>query len=226
MRVTGDAGEKGTALVIGVGPGLGLSLARAFAEDGHPVAMIARTKDRMSAEAERLVAAGHPAAAFGADAGDPAELEAALTEAVAQLGAPDVLLYNAAVVVPDAPSELSAAEFSRRLAVNVIGAKVAADVVVPLLRDGGGTLVFTGGDVGTKPSATYTSLSVGKAGLRAFAYALHDELRPSGIHVTTVTIYGAIGSDEDRFAPDVIAGTFLDVHHQPEGEWVPEQVYP
>jgi NAD(P)-dependent dehydrogenase (short-subunit alcohol dehydrogenase family) len=217
---------KGTALVIGVGPGLGLSLARNFAEDGYSVAMIARTKDRVDVEAERLVAAGHRAAGFGADAGNPADLEAAISEAVAELGAPEVLVYNAAVVAPDSPSELSAAEFSQRLAVNVVGAKVAAGIVIPLLRDDHGSLLFTGGDVGTKPSAKYTSLSVGKAALRAFVRALHDQMRPSGIHVTIVTIFGAIGSDEDQFAPNVIARTFLDVHHQPEDQWVPEVVYP
>ena len=223
--MTGSTGTKGTALVIGVGPGLGLSLARVFAEDGHPVAMIARTKDRVDVEAQRLNAAGLQAAGFSADAAHPADLAAAISEAVDQFGSPEVLLYNAAVVAPDAPSELSAAEFSRRLAVNVIGAKVAADIVIPLLRDGHGTLLFTGGDVGTNPSAKYTSLSVGKAGLRAFVYALCEEKRPSSIQVTIVSIFGAIGGDEDRLAPDTIAGAFLELHHQPEELWEPEFIY-
>ncbi len=117
-------------------------------------------------------------AGFAADAGNPAGLDAAISEAVDELGAPDVLLYNAGVVAPDTPPQLSADEFaSQRLAVNVVGAKVAsADGVTPLLRGGRGSLLFTGGDVGTKPSAAYTSLSVGKAALRAFAYALHEQL--------------------------------------------------
>jgi hypothetical protein len=51
-------------------------------------------------------------------------------------------------------------------------------------------------------------------------------MRPSGIHVTIVSIFGAIGSDQNRFAPDVIARTFLEVHHQPEDQWAPELVYP
>ncbi|HEY6471538.1 MAG TPA: SDR family NAD(P)-dependent oxidoreductase [Acidimicrobiales bacterium] len=218
--------SKGTAIVIGVGPGLGLSLARTFAEDGYAVAMIARSKDRLEADAQLLTAAGHRAAGFAADAGDPAELGAAISEAVDELGASDVLLYNAGVVAPDTPSELSGEEFARRLAVNVVGAKVAADSVLPLLREGRGSLLFTGGDVGTKPSAAYTSLSVGKAGLRAFAYALHEQLRPSDIHATILTIFGAIGSDEDRFAPDTIARAFLGLHHQPKDQWGPELVYP
>jgi NAD(P)-dependent dehydrogenase (short-subunit alcohol dehydrogenase family) len=224
--VSSPTASKGTAIVIGVGPGLGLSLARTFAEDGHPVAMIARRKDRLDADAAALTAAGHRVAGFAADAGNPAGLDAAISEAVAELGAPDVLLYNAGVVVPDTPSQLSADEFSQRLAVNVVGAKVAADRVTPLLRGGRGSLLFTGGDVGTKPSAAYTSLSVGKAALRAFAYALHEQLGSGNVHATILTIFGAIGSDEDRFAPDTIARAFLGLHHQPKEQWGPELVYP
>jgi NAD(P)-dependent dehydrogenase (short-subunit alcohol dehydrogenase family) len=188
--------------------------------------MIARRKDRLDADAAALTASGHRVAGFAADAGNPAGLDAAISEAVAELGAPDVLLYNAGVVVPDTPSQLSADEFSQRLAVNVVGAKVAADRVTPLLRGGRGSLLFTGGDVGTKPSAAYTSLSVGKAALRAFAYALHEQLGSGNVHATILTIFGAIGSDEDRFAPDTIARAFLGLHHQPKEQWGPELVYP
>jgi NAD(P)-dependent dehydrogenase (short-subunit alcohol dehydrogenase family) len=218
--------SKGTAIVIGVGPGLGLALARAFAGDGHPVAMIARKKERLDADAAQLTAAGHRAAGFAADAGNPDELGAAITAAVDELGPPDVLLYNAGVVVPDTPSELTGEEFAGRLAVNVVGAKVATDRVLPVLRDGRGSLLFTGGDVGTKPSAAYTSLSVGKAALRAFAYALHEQMGSSDVHAAILTIFGAIGSDEDRFAPDTIARAFLGLHQQPKEQWGPELVYP
>ena len=48
------------------------------------------------------------------------------------------------------------------MAVNVVGARVSADGVRPLLRERTRQLLFTGGDVGTKPSTAYTSLSVGK----------------------------------------------------------------
>lgn len=217
--------SKGSAIVIGVGPGLGLSLARTFAEDGHPVAMVSRNQERLDAQAAELVAAGHRAAGYAADAGNPAELAATIARAVEELGAPDVLLYNAGIVATDTPTELSGVEFAGRLAVNVVGAKVAVDSVMPLLRDGRGSLFFTGGDVGTKPSARYTSLSVGKAGLRAFAYALHEEMGLSDVHATILTVFGEIGSD-DRLAPDAIAQAFLGLHHQPKAQWGPELVYP
>ena len=211
--------------MIGVGPGLGRSLARTFAEDGHPVALIARHKESLDADAAVLAESGLVAAGFAADAGDPDQLGAAISYAAEQLGAPDVLLYNAGVVARDTPTELSGDEFAQRLAVNVVGAKVATDTVLPLLRDGRGSLLFTGGDVGTKPSAAYTSLSVGKAGLRTFAYTLHEQMGTSDVHATILTVFGEIGSDE-RLAPDTIARAFLGLHHQRKDQWGPELVYP
>ena len=53
-------------------------------------------------------------------------------------------------------------------AINVLGARgVAADAVLPKLRDGRGTLLFTGGGYALHPTKKFASLSVGKAGLRA-----------------------------------------------------------
>jgi short-subunit dehydrogenase len=111
------------------------------------------------------------------------------------------------------------------LTVNITGAKVAADTVLPLLRDGRGSLLFTGGGLALAPSADYTALSVGKAGLRAFAQALHEDQRGSGVHVSSVTIAGYIGSGEPRFDPETIAQAYLDLHHQSEDGWDAELVY-
>ena len=49
----------GTAVIVGVGPGLGLELARTFANAGHPVAMLARDKAKL--DTLRRGARRHPA---------------------------------------------------------------------------------------------------------------------------------------------------------------------
>jgi short-subunit dehydrogenase len=135
------------------------------------------------------------------------------------------LVYNAAALGRDAPMELTGDELAARLMVDVVGAKVAADVVVPRLRDGKGSVLFTGGGLGLQPAPAYTSLSIGKAALRAYAAVLHEELRPKAVHVTCVTIAGRIGGGEPRFAPETIAGVYVGLHRQPEIEWSPELVY-
>ncbi|HEX4093167.1 MAG TPA: hypothetical protein VHZ33_30985 [Trebonia sp.] len=46
--------SNGTAVIVGVGPGLGLEIARAFANDGHPIAMLARDQARLDGFATAL----------------------------------------------------------------------------------------------------------------------------------------------------------------------------
>jgi NAD(P)-dependent dehydrogenase (short-subunit alcohol dehydrogenase family) len=107
----------------------------------------------------------------------------------------------------------------------IVGARVAADAVLPELRDGGGTLLFTGGGYALHPSKKFASLSVGKAALRAYAQMLHDQLAGTGVHATSVTITAEIGSGDPRFDPAVIARSYLELHRQPETEWQHELVY-
>jgi short-subunit dehydrogenase len=208
-----------------LGPGLGLALAEAFALDGHPLALFGRDAERLAKHASELVAAGHTARAYQADAADPDGLRAALLRAADALGAPDLLVYNAAVLVPDTPTDLDAQTFAHTLAVNVIGAMVAAQTVLPLLPGGRGSLLFTGGAYGLNPSPKRTSLSVGKAALRAYVQALHKHQQGSDVHVTTVTVAGIIGGEDPRFAPETLAAAYLDLHQQPQDQWQAELLY-
>ncbi|MFD3586086.1 SDR family NAD(P)-dependent oxidoreductase [Streptomyces sp. NPDC058683] len=216
---------KGSALVIGVGPGLGLALAEAFAKDGHPVALFGRDAARLDKYASELTSEGRTARAYSVDAADPEGLEAALTRAADELGSPEVLVYNAAVMSPDTPTGLDARELAHILAVNVTGAVVAARTVLPLLRDGRGSLLFTGGGLALDPSPEFTSLSVSKASLRAYVQSLHKQQQGSDVHVTTVTIGGAIGGDNPRFSPENLAAAYLNLHQQPQDQWQAELLY-
>jgi hypothetical protein len=96
---------------------------------------------------------------------------------------------------------------------------------LPLLRDGRGSLLFTGGGLALDPSPEYTSLSVGKAALRSYVQALQKQQQGSDVHVSTVTIGGFIGGDDPRFAPAELAATYLRLHHQPRDQWQAELLY-
>ena len=214
----------GTAMIVGVGPGLGAALARTFATAGHPVAMLARDKARLDAYAAQLAAAGPDVRGYAADVADPASLRAALRFAIAELGAPDVLVYNVGVLRPDSPTGGDDQEWANITAINVLGARVAADAVLPELRDGRGSLLFTGGGYALHPSKKFSSLSVGKAALRAYVQVLHDQLAGTDVHATSITITAEIGGDP-RFDPAMLARAYLELHNQPKTEWQHELVY-
>jgi len=214
----------GTAVIVGVGPGLGLELARTFANAGHPVAMLSRDKAKLDAFAAELTPSGQDVRGYVADAADPVNLRDVLHAAIAELGPPDVLVYNIGVLRRDSPIGGDDQEWADITAVNVLGARVAADALLPELRDGRGSLLFTGGGYALHPSKEFASLSVGKAALRAYVQVLHETLVGTGVHATSVTITAAIGS-EPRFEPGTIAKAYLELDNQPETEWQHELVY-
>lgn len=212
----------GTAVIVGVGPGIGLAIAHTFAHAGHPVAMLARDAVKLRAYAAELASTGQEVRSYAADAGDPDDLRGAIHRAITELGAPDLLVYNAGVRREDSPLGGDDQDWADVTAVNVLGARVAADAVLPELRGGRGSLLFTGGGYALSPSKEHASLSVGKAALRAYVHVLHDQLAGTGVHATTVTITRDIGGGEARFDPAVLAQAYLDLHQQPAGAWQPE----
>lgn len=216
----------GTAVIVGVGPGIGLELARAFANTGHPVAMLARDKAKLDGYAAGLASTGPAVRGYAADAADPGSLRAALGSAISELGAPDVLVYNAGVLRRDTPIGGEHDDWVQNTAINVLGAKVAADAVLPELRNGRGSLFFTGGGYALRPSKDFASLSVGKAALRAYVQVLHNQLAGTGVHATSVTVTAAIGDGgEARFEPAMLAQAYIGLHDQPEADWQHELVY-
>ncbi|MFJ9586187.1 SDR family NAD(P)-dependent oxidoreductase [Streptomyces acidicola] len=214
----------GTAVIVGVGPGIGLELTRAFADAGHPVAMLARNKTKLDTYATDLASTSQDVRGYAADAADPKNLRATIHTAITELGAPDLLVYSVAVLDEDSPLGGDDQQWVTSMAVDVLGARVAADTVLPELRDGRGSLLFTGGGYALHPSKKFSSLSVGKAALRAYVQLLHDQLAGTPVHATSVTITKTIGS-EPRFEPAVLAQAYLELHNQPETEWQHELVY-
>jgi NAD(P)-dependent dehydrogenase (short-subunit alcohol dehydrogenase family) len=80
--------------VLGAGPGLGMSVAHRFGAEGYAVALVSRTATRHAEYLRSLADAGVEAAAFTADAADPAQLRAAVDAARALFGRIDVGYYG------------------------------------------------------------------------------------------------------------------------------------
>jgi NAD(P)-dependent dehydrogenase (short-subunit alcohol dehydrogenase family) len=174
--------------------------------------------------AAELASTGRDVRGYVAGAADPGNLRAALHSAITKLGAPEVLVYNIVVVRTDSSVGGDDEDWANVTAINVLGGRVAANAVVPELRAGRRSLLFTGGGFALHPSREHASLSVGKAALHAYVQVLHDQLAGTGVHVTSVMITQAIGS-EARFDPAKIAQAYIELHHQPETDWQPELLY-
>lgn len=205
------------AVVIGVGPGIGQAVARRFAREGLPVTLVARTGQTLAAAEAALAETGVPVLRVTADSTDETALRAALDSAEKEYGLPDAVIYNAALVRPDAPGELSLRGQLDAWAVNVGGALTAGAHVGPAMaRRGSGTFLITSGM--PEPKAPYVSLSLGKSGVRTLAALLDQEYGPSGVHVATVTVDGPVAPGT-AFDPTVIADHYWHLHRQPRDQW-------
>ncbi len=210
-------------VIIGAGPGIGLSVARRFAREGVPVALIARSENSLKTVADAVAPTGVPVVTSTADSADEAALRSALDTVIERVGVPDAVVYNAAVIRPDRAGELSVRAHQDAWAVNVVGAITAAAHVVPAMaRRGSGSFIVTGGMPEAKPE--YVSLSLGKAGVRALVALLDTQYGSAGVHVATVTVDGPVAPGTD-FDPDDIAEHYWRLHTQPRPEWAREIVH-
>ncbi|GLY88724.1 SDR family NAD(P)-dependent oxidoreductase [Actinoallomurus iriomotensis] len=211
------------AVVIGAGPGIGRSVARRFAREGLPVALVTRSAGTLAGAADAVSAFGVPVVPLTADSTDETELRAALDAAFGALGLPDAVVYNAALIRPDRPGEASARAQLDAWAVNVVGALIAAAHVAPeMARRGSGSFLITGGM--PEPKAEYVSLSLGKAGVRTLVELLDQEYGPAGVHVASVTVAGPVAAGT-AFDPDDIAEHYWRLHTQSRDRWEREVLH-
>lgn len=211
------------AVIIGAGPGIGRSVALRFAREGLPVALVARSAATIKCVAEAVLALGVPLVSVTADCADEEALRSALDVASDELGVPDVVVYNAALVQEDTAGQLSTRDHLDAWAVNVVGALTAAAYVAPSMAlRGGGSFIVTGGM--PEPKREYVSLSLGKAGVRTLVDLLDLEYGASGVHVASVTVDGPV-SPGTAFDPDDIAEHYWTLHTQPRGQWQREVLH-
>ncbi len=206
--------------MVGVGPGIGVAVARRFVREGMRAGLIARSEQKVKAAADAL--AGAEVLAVTADSSDEVALRAALDRVIEEYGVPDVVVYNAAIMQQDAIGDLTAQQHLDAWAVNVVGAITTAAHVVPaMVERGGGTFIITGGMPEPKP--TNVSLSLGKAGVRTLVTLLDQQYGFAGIHAATITVGGAVAPDSAWDADD-IADHYWRLHIQPRADWTHEVV--
>ncbi len=224
--------EGGVALIVGVGPGLGTSLARRFARAGMDIALVARDGQRLEALVDELQGLGVTARIYPCDiTEDPAVAE--MVRAVcSELDVPRLAVYCTEHYGPGHVVDIETSAFIDCWEVNCLGAfLVGREVARAMLTRGAGTLIFTGATAAMRGREGYANMAVGKWGQRALAQCMARELGPKGIHVAHVVIDGGIlqegGSSLqwERMAglyPDEIAENYLALHRQHPSTWTQE----
>ena len=224
--------EGETAIVVGVGPGLGRALVETFAEAGMKVAMAARSPEHL--EKLKPDSLAGEVRAYPCDSSDPEAVTALFESVAADLGEPDLVVYNAGAYRPGSILEIAPEDFELCWKVGCYGGFLVGQAAARRMaaRDQG-TIIFTGATAALRGSAGFANLAVPKFGLRALAQSMARDLGPQGVHVAHTIIDGQIAGErpgyrtEERgedsvLAPDAIAEAYYQLHAQPRSAWTQE----
>lgn len=212
-----------TAVIVGVGQGLGLALVHAFAREGYTVLAAARNAMKIAElrDAGRVVA-------VDCDATQASQVDALFARAMS-LGTLRVAVFNAGTYERGTVVDTDPAQFERCWRVGAFGGfltgRAAARSMLPQAQ---GTILFTGATASLRGGAGFVNLASPKFALRAVAQSMARELTPKGIHVAHVIIDGQIraardaGNAETHLDPREIANSYVALHRQQRSAWTHE----
>lgn len=217
---------KPICAVVGVGPGNGAALARRFAAD-HRVALLAR-RTELSTE---LAAQLGDARAYACDVADEASIDRAFAEIARDLGPIDALIYNAGSGSWGTVEEITPASFEASWRVNAAGLLVAAQRVIPAMKEKGrGSIIVIGATASRRGAARTAAFAPAKAAQRSLAESMAKRVWPFGIHVALIIIDGVVDipatrarmadKPDDFFVrPEDVAATAHWLAGQPRSAW-------
>jgi NAD(P)-dependent dehydrogenase (short-subunit alcohol dehydrogenase family) len=171
------------AFVTGGSAGIGLGIAKRFAEEGARVFITGRRP----AELDKAVTAiGGNAAAIQGDVSDLADLDRIFAHIQAQAGRIDVLAANAGFYEFGALGQITEQHFDRTFDTNVRGLVFTVQKALPLLSEGA-SVILTGSMVSIKGFAACSVYNASKAAIRSFARTWIVDLKGRGIRINVLS---------------------------------------
>ena len=219
--------SKKVALVTGVGPGTGSSIARRFSDGGYKVAMIARDKERLKSLEDEL----EDSKGYSCELRNQEYLNSTIDNIIKDFGYPDVFIHNAVRGTRGNFLEFTSEELQSNFDINVIALHRIAQKVAPeMIKKGKGAIIVTGNTSAHRGKANFGGTASTKAAQKILTESFARYLNPKGIHVAYITIDAAIDLEWTRKAwpdkpddffiqPNDIASEIWHITHQSKSAW-------
>ncbi len=214
-----------SVLIVGAGFGLSFSIARICSNEGMKVSLASRNINKLKDASSKI-----NANLYQCDASKIEDVKNLFEQLDADVGMPNLVIYNPSDRVRGAISDLDPVAVKKAVDITSYGAfLVAQQSAKRMIKRGSGSIFFTGASAGVKGFANSSVFAMGKFGLRGLAQALARELHPQNIHVGHFVIDGGIAKSKDSggnensndslLDPDEIAKTYFDFHKQHRSAW-------
>jgi NAD(P)-dependent dehydrogenase (short-subunit alcohol dehydrogenase family) len=175
------------ALVTGSSRGLGFGVARAFAEAGARVWMIAEVEGELDEAAEEIRTVGGEVETRTVDLTDRRACATLAQEVRSEVPKLRVLVNNAGVLERQAVTDIDLDTWDRTIAVNLTAPMVLCRELAPGLAKTGGSIINVSSRAGTLAFATQAAYCASKFALEGMTRCLALELEGSPVSVNTVT---------------------------------------
>lgn len=197
------AGKR--ALITGGSQGFGLTVARAFIEEGASVMLCARGAESLYCAQKELAGTAGPnsrALAMPADVSVADEVRRLVDTALSELGGLEILVCNAGVYGPKGPlHEVEWTEWSEAIGINLMGVALSCRGVLPhFLRQRYGKILVLSGGGATKPMPNFSAYAAAKAAVVRLAETIAEEVKEAGIDVNAI----APGAINTRLLDDIL----------------------
>ena len=182
-------------LVTGASSGIGAATARALAREGARTVLVARGAEALERVADEIRRAGGEAHPVPADVAAPEQVSALAERVLADVGVPDALVNNAGAGRFLFLDETDPQEVVQMMAVPYFAAFYVTRAFVPaMLERGSGTVLQVNAAASVIAWPGGVGYTAARHALRGFTLALRQDLRGTGLHVSSVTL-GEVSSD-------------------------------
>jgi NAD(P)-dependent dehydrogenase (short-subunit alcohol dehydrogenase family) len=177
-----------TAIVTGGGRGIGRAIARKFAGEGAAVVVASRSAGEIDGVAAEIQQAGGRAKAVAADVSKKAECEKVVRAARDAFGGIHILINNAGVLGPVAPTEgTTLDQWNEVIAINLTSAFLMSGLVLPEMYErGSGAIINLSSVAGKVAFPMNSAYAASKAGLLGLTRTLAAEGGRKGVRVNAI----------------------------------------
>jgi citronellol/citronellal dehydrogenase len=209
------AGKK--IFITGASRGIGLAIAKRAAQDGAMVAIAAKTTEphpklpgTIFTAAEEIEAAGGKALPIQCDLRDESQIEAAVSQAVAEFGGLDILINNASAINLTPTLQTPAKRFDLMFSVNVRATFLTSQAAIPALKESAKAgrnphilMMSPPLSMKSKWFKNHLAYTMAKYGMSMCVLGLADELKRDGICVNALWPRTAIDTAALQMIPGI-----------------------